>query len=346
MNRYFLLLCCFFYGLLFQVNAQIVTVDLVSNAPSTIDVNYTASGSFPFNIWNNQVLTITWPDVGVGGPGNAVSIAVASSNSGWFFNLQGSVTCAGNICSQKVISSSNNVFVDLSTTTSVVTLSVSGVGSDNTTYSVSGATGDLFVNHAAFGNVGVPGSSVVFAPLPVEFLSFDAQLQNDNRVLLDWRTATEINNDYFLIERSKDGQQFETIGKVAGAGNSSLELQYESWDNTPLSGVNYYRLKQVDFDGTSDYSDIRAVELRTASTELSIFPNPASDLLNISFEKSIETGQVQLFNSAGQVVQSQYLMQGADQTQLQLDQLADGMYWISIEADGQIHGEKVVISKQ
>ncbi|MEM1321848.1 MAG: T9SS type A sorting domain-containing protein [Bacteroidota bacterium] len=345
MNRYFLLLCGLFFGLTVQLQAQNVIVDLVSPAASTIDVNYTATGSYPVDIWNNQVLTITWPDVGAGGPGNAVSISVVSSNSGWFFNLQGGVTCTNDVCSQKVISSSNNVTVNLLTTTNVVTLSVSGTGSDNTTYSVSGASGDLFVNHAIFGNVGVPGTSVtLMSVLPVELLTFEAALTPDQRVWLDWRTANEQNNDYFLIERSIDAQHFEPIAQVAGAGNSYDELQYESWDNNPRPGINYYRLKQVDFDGSFDYSDIRAVKLQAPKMELAVFPNPASHQLNIRFDESIATGTVQLFNGAGQLVREQRLEQ-QDQTQLPVHQLAEGMYWIRMEIDGQLYSRKVVIAK-
>ncbi|MEO1513739.1 MAG: T9SS type A sorting domain-containing protein [Bacteroidota bacterium] len=340
------MICCLFSMLPMMMQAQSVTVDLASNAPSTIDVNYTAQGSFPVNIWNNQVLTIVWPDVGAGGPGDAVSLAVSSSNSGWFFNLQGSVSCASGVCSQKVISSSNNVFVDLSTTTSVVTLSVSGTGSDNTTYSVSGATNDLFVNHAIFGNVGTVGMSVTLVPsLPVELLSFEAQATADDRVLLDWRTSSELNNDYFVVERSKDGQHFLPIDRVAGAGSSQVELQYKSWDHKPFSGTNYYRLQQVDFDGTIDYSDIRAVAFEAEKPVLSVFPNPTSDWLTISYEKSIGQGQVQLFSASGQLVQARQLPSDASQVQLPVNQLPEGIYWLSIQTDGQVYSEKVIITR-
>ncbi|MEO1629096.1 MAG: T9SS type A sorting domain-containing protein, partial [Bacteroidota bacterium] len=330
-----------------SLQAQTVTVDLTSLAPSTIEVNYTSQGSFPLDTWNNQVLTITWPDVGAGGPGNAVSIAVSSSNSVWFFNTQGGVSCDGTLCEQKVISSSNNVTVDLSTTISVATLSVSGTGSDNTTYSISGASGDLFVNHVIFGNVGLPGTSVQLMPsLPVELLAFEAKLMDDSRVRLDWQTASELNNDFFQIERSADGQTFETIGVLAGAGTSAAEISYESWDEAPLPGINYYRLKQVDFDGSFVYSEVRVIKLISAENALSIFPNPTTDWLTLQFAEEVKQGQLQLFNSAGQLVLQRSLEQDNDHLHLQLRQLEVGMYWLKIEADGQIHGRRVVLSKE
>ena len=94
-------------------------------------------------------------------------------------------------------------------------------------------------------------------PLPVELLYFDASA--DNSVLLSWATATEINNDYFSIERSEDGVNFYEIGKVNGNGDSNKEITYEFTDKFVLAPVEYYRLKQVDFDGQFELLDQRIV---------------------------------------------------------------------------------------
>jgi hypothetical protein len=97
-----------------------------------------------------------------------------------------------------------------------------------------------------------------FSALPVSLLSFDANLKN-NKVYLDWVTASEQNNAKFDVERSKNGVDFSQIDEIAGAGNSNVVRNYNAMDEMPLPGVSYYRLKQTDFNGTYTYSSIVAV---------------------------------------------------------------------------------------
>ncbi|GJM32505.1 MAG: hypothetical protein DHS20C18_15060 [Saprospiraceae bacterium] len=120
------------------------------------------------------------------------------------------------------------------------------------------------------------------APLPVELLDFKAIVNNRKEVDLFWTTATEINNDYFTIERSKEGIRFEAISEVDGAGNTDQSISYQSTDKNPFAGINYYRLKQTDFDGTFSYSEIRVVNIeQDRQTHFSIYPNPMNTILNI-----------------------------------------------------------------
>ena len=114
--------------------------------------------------------------------------------------------------------------------------------------------------------------------LPVELISFSAKPNSEN-VKLDWITATEINNDYFEVERSADGRTFNLIGKKDGAGTTNIARHYQYFDKNPINGVNYYRLKQVDFDGTTSYSDIVSVEMK--NEKLEVFPNPVAGTLNL-----------------------------------------------------------------
>ena len=117
--------------------------------------------------------------------------------------------------------------------------------------------------------------------LPIELLSFNAKL-NNTVIDIDWATASEVNNDYFEIQRSSNSKDFESILLVDGAGNSNVILNYDTVDVNPLDGLSYYRLKQVDFDGTITYSKVVAVNRNEkAATELepeidfTIFPNPS-----------------------------------------------------------------------
>jgi hypothetical protein len=116
--------------------------------------------------------------------------------------------------------------------------------------------------------------------LPIVLKSFDARLETD-RVRLGWVTSAEINNDFFLIERSINGGEFEIIATVDGAGNSNHEITYYTYDENPQIGDNYYRLRQVDFDGKNTESNIKAIKFASNSEENkviegSIYPNPGN----------------------------------------------------------------------
>ncbi|UOQ71658.1 T9SS type A sorting domain-containing protein [Hymenobacter cellulosilyticus] len=113
-------------------------------------------------------------------------------------------------------------------------------------------------------------------PLPVELVSFNAARQA-GAVQLQWTTASEKNNDRFEVQRSDNGQQYTTISTVRGAGTSTNATSYSFRDAEPLSGVSYYRLRQVDQDGTSSYSPVRVVGAVLAVA----YPSPTYDVLNL-----------------------------------------------------------------
>jgi hypothetical protein len=115
------------------------------------------------------------------------------------------------------------------------------------------------------------------SPLPITLLSFDVQPVLEN-VVITWATASESNNDYFTVERSKDGISFKSLVEVDGAGNSNDILNYKVTDFSPFEGTSYYRLKQTDFDGKYTYSEVKAVNFnKPIQTQLwSIFPNPTN----------------------------------------------------------------------
>lgn len=131
------------------------------------------------------------------------------------------------------------------------------------------------------------------SPLPINLLSFDAQPVLEN-VVVTWTTASETNNDYFTVERSKDGFNFEALLALDGAGNSTNILNYKVTDFTPFEGISYYRLKQTDFDGKFDYSNVKAVNFhKPIQTQLwSIFPNPTD--LNGVYIKNTNSDAKQL----------------------------------------------------
>ena len=121
------------------------------------------------------------------------------------------------------------------------------------------------------------------ASLPVTLLQFVATLKND-QVQLQWSTVNEVNNKQFLVERSADRTHFAEIVTVTGAGNSTRINNYNAIDFHPLTGVNYYRLKQIDVDGSFTYSGIRAINFITKNTlQLKVYPNPVTNKMTLQF---------------------------------------------------------------
>ena len=136
------------------------------------------------------------------------------------------------------------------------------------------------------------------APLPVEFSDFKAILIDD-KVELSWVTYTEINNDYFTIERSLDGLTWRDLAVMQGAGNSNLKLNYSYQDAKPLSGKSYYRLRQNDYDGHSAYSRVVAVDI---SENLNIYYQPDSKELIVEWDRDRPLTEVSIITLMGQLI--------------------------------------------
>jgi hypothetical protein len=125
------------------------------------------------------------------------------------------------------------------------------------------------------------------APLPIELLFFTGR-KADSDALLQWATATELNNSYFAVERSRDGINFSEIGSVNGAGTTNIRHDYNFTDRQPLTGVNYYRLRQVDTDGTYSYSNIVSLSF-DGDFGVLLYPNPVSNQLHLDLYSQSET---------------------------------------------------------
>jgi hypothetical protein len=168
--------------------------------------------------------------------------------------------------------------------------------------------------------------------LPVELSSFEASWKQED-VLLEWQTLTETDNDYFLIEYSRDGIQFETIGRQEGAGTTQEPQFYAFLHQRPGAETNYYRLKQVDLDGAFAYSDVEIVR-KTASTDhlWHVFPNPVSDQFNLRRTTPLDGDtDITIFNSLGQAVRSLWMAEEQDRIELDVSALAPGQYLLVIQ---------------
>jgi hypothetical protein len=180
------------------------------------------------------------------------------------------------------------------------------------------------------------------APLPVELVKFDAE-PKDGNILISWTTASEINNDYFTIERTETQNAWIEISKVSGAGNSSSLLSYNYIDKNPLSGVSFYRLKQTDYDGNFSFSFVREVRMK-AEYGISVFPNPAnSELIIRCPENKVETINITIFNAFGERFTVPSTMRTGEKL-LNISGLPRGLYLIVIEGNGVlVKKERIVV---
>jgi hypothetical protein len=189
-------------------------------------------------------------------------------------------------------------------------------------------------------------------PLPIELISFHAKL-NSGEVDLSWATASEINNDYFTVERSADANHFTEVLRKNGAGNSTSILNYQDADQHPLSGHSYYRLKQTDYDGHFTYSKTEAVNNKLLKTEvdpelklIAVSPNPFSEKFKVAFTtQKAGAVTVELINSSGKLVAQQIIQsnEGPNTFNFTDDQkLPQGIYFINLLFNDEKISQKII----
>ncbi len=204
----------------------------------------------------------------------------------------------------------------------------------------------------AFSEFGGGGGSSSGSGLPIELVSFNAEAKN-GRVELEWTTATETNNDFFTIERSADGQNFETLATVKGAGNSMAMREYFAEDAHPFSGVSYYRLRQTDLDFTSAVvSDIVSVFVQPVQSvqpsRFTVMGNLINDgsvyIISKDSEPVQSSGSVSITDMSGRVVHRQKFETGGAQAfSVHLPAgLGSGIYFVIIEHSGWLSKHKVL----
>jgi hypothetical protein len=201
----------------------------------------------------------------------------------------------------------------------------------NSSYTVTGAGGELWSeNTISDFSPFTTGIKEFDIPLPIELLRFSAEKVGTS-VKLNWTTSSEINNDYFTIERAKTSGDWEELTTIQAAGNSSIVLDYSTVDTHPFTGTSYYRLKQTDFDGQFEYFDPIAVSFDTElELEALLYPNPARDELHVSGLSGKITG-VDLLNSMGQTLRTLAMREGQERLDLNVQELTNGMYFIRVK---------------
>jgi len=205
-------------------------------------------------------------------------------------------------------------------------------------------------NSVASSGANISGTGIIDntqGPLPIELLNFQAYRETRS-VQIVWSTASETDNDFFEIERSSNGKDFYLLTTVPGAGNSREQLDYYLTDFEPLSGTSYYRLKQVDFDGTYSYSPIARVTSELEERSI-LYPNPSDGTLKVTLiNRKLADQQVNIrvISAEGATIIQQSILadpQGRLTILPGTGSLPRGMYFVSIESREASLFERLVI---
>jgi hypothetical protein len=280
-------------------------------AGSDVDNEYFVVRNYGTNNSFTVLTDVTFNDIGYIDPTDAATPAV--------FNLYKRASNAFG----------NTWGTSIGTAVSATDGNLGSVGFDNST------------NINSFSQFVIVTAAAQLSDLPIELMAFNANRTSNDQVLLDWQTASELNNKGFYIERMLENEtEFMPIGWIDGFGTTSEITHYEYNDENAYTGVSYYRLRQVDFDGTESFSDVRAVSGSDLNifSDVNIYPVPVRDELTVSFgelPKGVLSGQVRIVDMQGRVIYDASVAVQSHQTLL-IEEVADwtsGMYLLQIQLD-------------
>ncbi len=282
-----------------------------------------------------------------GSDGATVTITTATNASPIVVTTSGA---HGFVNNQKVVVSGVGTNTAANATWTITYISATSFSLNSSTGNGAGTGGTASPSY--LGTFSYLGSSSctpsACAVLPIKLLTFDAKVIFKT-VKLSWVILTEVNNDFYTIERSADGVYFYPIAKINGGGNSSAPLDYQFVDEYPLAGVSYYRLKQTDYDGDSEEFAPKTVNVRSTQSRFSLYPNPSHDGTlyihadGVLYSKLI---QVCIVDVLGQMLFTQtYNAKELNEISIvgALDYLAKGVYFVQICSNENVCSEKWVV---
>ena len=247
------------------------------------------------------------------------------SNSNVNVNITVNTTMDPPVSSQVAISGKSGEFL-----INFPSIDISG-GPFTVTFQKTG--GGMSAQNVTIDDVIITGSGVG-CDLPIELTSFSGKHIN-NGIQLHWRSASEKNNDYMEVQRSKDGKAFDKLGTVRGAGNSAQVRDYTFTDEHPMPGVNYYRLKQVDFDGKEAYHKVIAVLFKNKDDKnqgITLFPTVVSEQLNFALNQEADThGEIKISDMNGRIMLRQPFERDMQQQTILVQQFPRGQYILTVQ---------------
>ena len=166
--------------------------------------------------------------------------------------------------------------------------------------------------------------------MPIELLYFEGKEGPHYTNVLKWQTASETNNQHFVIEQAFDGIDFKEIGRVEGAGTSTSRNSYEFIHDAPAMGNNYYRLVQVDFDGSIAESKTIVISTEKELTNIQIFPSPARNSISLLTKKDLPSCQYRVLSITGQVLLMNTIEAGDSRCEIDVSTLQSGIYSLQL----------------
>ncbi|MCC6723380.1 MAG: T9SS type A sorting domain-containing protein [Saprospiraceae bacterium] len=186
------------------------------------------------------------------------------------------------------------------------------------------------------------GGCIAMALLPVELTNFEAKESNGG-IMVSWATASEVNNEFQSLERSYDGSRFEEIKRFNGGGNSLETKAYKYFDSAPSEGIVYYRIHQVDYDGTENYSKVVAVSHFSSKSAITVFPTNVMDVFTVRFDNPTQkNGTIELVGMQGRSYYVQAFEAETPETSLNIQNLPTGQYLVKISTDQFVESRRII----
>lgn len=302
---------------------------IIPNIPG-VRINVTANLTIPLNNFvietqgaarfhlNNGV------DLILSGTATAFSMQNSAANAGLTLGRRGSATNPTQLIINGIVKASNKTGA-LIVPSSTSALSLQALSSSSAAETTTGFGGFLL------------------GALPVTLGNFNANLDGNNKVSVQWTTLEEINTDHFDLQRSTDGAHWNVIGSFKAAGNSSTVRAYSAQDPSPAIGNNFYRLLMVDADGASRFSAIKRIRF-DAQGKISVYPNPATQLVTVSLGRAaLNDWQLTLTNSQGQVLLHNKYSGSSTTIALDVQHFQNGTYYLQWSDGATIQTSKLLV---
>jgi hypothetical protein len=169
-------------------------------------------------------------------------------------------------------------------------------------------------------------------------------LKNNNNVLLEWEVSAQIDCKGYYVEHSTDGSTWDELGFIQFVGTLKSSENYSYTDANPAGGSNYYRIKQVDIDGNASYSETKVLTFASKSSQLAIWPNPATDMVNVKYDGAGINAKAIIFDEMGRMITSTLLHSGNNS--VNVSNLSTGNYIVHVQsADGTVFNGKLIKNK-
>jgi len=322
-----------------------------------IELKYTADTDYsapPFSLWNSQVFTFRWTEV----HGEAIISELTNklnseTNETFGFTL-GTPELNDNHYYMLFFTSNNDINFPIAQGETVVVAEFEipesvcielintpddWIENNNGTTAVNaGVGGEQFTGFSS------DGQEACNIMMPVELTQFKA-LPENNHVLLNWTTHTEVNSSYFEVQHSTTNRDWQTLWKIDAAGNSLQLLDYEHIHHSPVIGDNYYRLKMIDLDGSYEYSDTEVVRFKRSDNRLTIYPNPTNGEFTVALGvEARHPVQLSVIDATGRMIYTEEtILNGTQNAIIDLSHVAKGTYLVTVKTDKEQFAKRLIV---